>query len=199
MTVKIVKKKTEYKNNDCSENNVIKIDIKDVLQKMFNICIRVIEIEQLAVDDISEKRIKEIAYFSQDKYDEEVLKLERFINLYSLIFGKKYTFLEVLDKILSILNKIKNLSSEFNIILETGNNTDTCKQQNIVQEFNDEDIAILEALVADFGIQDIKDTIARHIDNLKKNENQDDASVSKISSQNEREKNRKETKIYEIL
>ena len=198
MSVKIVKK-TEYKNIECGKNDVIKIDIKDVLQKMFNICIKVIEMEQLAVDDISEKRIKEIAYFSQDKYDEEVLKLERFINLYSLIFGKKYTFLEVLDKILSILNKIKNLSSEFNVALDTNNNINANKQQNIIQEFNDEDIAILEALVADFGIQDIKDTIAKHIDDLKKNENQDNVLVSKIPNQNESEKNKKETKVYEIL
>ena len=96
------------------------------------------------------------------------------MDIFSMVFGKKLSVLEILTKTTAIMQKIQTLAEKFSIELIPQQNN------NEKEEYmTDDDIDMMMQIVEDFGIEKVKEDIKEYNQNLKEQQEQEDKQNAK--------------------
>lgn len=174
MTLKIIHHQEEQSIENKNDNN-LNLDIKESLTKMFILCNKIINLSYTILEQVDFNKLDE------NDFDEKYQKLSKYIDIFTIIVGKKISIIEATSKAMSIIQKIQSLAEKFNICLIKEDEED----KNI-ECLTDDDIDMMVQLVKDFGEKQIRDDA--------KEVNKEIQKQNEIKSQEEK----KQIDIYDI-
>ena len=169
MPIKLIhtKEKIEQKK---SKNN-INFNIEDSFNKTYCICSKIIESCFYLLNNFNLEKILQIN--DNEEINEEYERMIKINQIFSIIFGKKYSIIDAITKATDILNKIQTLSGRLNINL-INENEEKQNEEIIV----DEDIEFLMQAIEDYGREALKNDIRESI----KQTSQDERNVNEEQS-----------------
>jgi len=164
MPVKII----HHQEANVIEKKQTDLNIEECLQNMFNVCEKTINFAYHILDSFDFNEMLDENDMST--LDEKYKKIKKIMEMFSMIFGKKLSVLEILTKTTAIMQKIQGLAEKFNIEIIHQNN-----QGEKEEYMSDEDVDMMMQIVQDFGIEQVKEDIKEYNENLRlKQEKQDE-------------------------
>lgn len=146
MALTIVRK---IKQEKADEHRKIDVNIELMLQKMFYLCNKIIDSGQLIVEKID--FINLFNEEDEEKFEIELAKIQKIINVFTIVFGKKFSVLEAIMKATAMIEKIKKIADNFGVSLIT----DEDKNTERLSYWTDDDIKMFRQMVRDFGFDDM--------------------------------------------
>lgn len=169
MPLKIIHHKED---NNQEQQNTTTLNIEECLQNMFNVCENTINFAYHILDNFDFNAIIDIE--DMEILEEKYKKIKKIMDIFSMVFGKKLSVLEILTKTTAIMQKIQTLAEKFSIELIPQQNN------NEKEEYmTDDDIDMMMQIVEDFGIEKVKEDIKEYNQNLKEQQEQEDMQNSK--------------------
>lgn len=146
MALTIVRK---IKQANTDEHQKIDVNIELMLQKIFYLCNKVIDSGQMIVE-----KIDFINLFNEEdgeRFEYELDRIQKIIDVFAIVFGKKFSVLEAIMKATAMIEKIKKIADNFGVNLITNNDKNTER----LSYWTDDDIKMFRQMVRDFGFDDI--------------------------------------------
>ena len=145
MALTIVRK---IKQGKAEEHKQIDVDVETMLQKMFYLCNKVIDSGQLIVEKID--FINLLNEEDEEKFEQEIARIQKIIDIFAIVFGKKYSVLEAIMKATAMIEKIKKIADNFDVNLFTDDDN-----EEKLSYWTDDDIKMFRQMVRDFGFDDV--------------------------------------------
>ena len=179
MPVKIIHHTEDDNNDNVSQEQKLNLNIENCLQQMFNICQKVVNYSQKLLDNCDIENLLQIID-NNGELELHIERIKQLTDLFSIIFGKKFSIIESLTKTTAIMQKIQVLAEKFGVELIQQQENDN------VETFSEEDIEVLKQLVEDFGIEQIK-------------QDMEDCNKEIMEKQNQQKKDiPKKTEVYDV-
>lgn len=180
MQIKIIKKQDTIENKS-DDNNEISICYGQIIKKTLEMCQKIINLSNNIMNNINIEKtdIEDI------DFDEQYNKISKSMDAFKLIFGKKYTIIEVITKTTTLINNLQKIANQVGINLSNNeeNNQD-------IEMWDEQDVEIMKQIVDDIGTEQLKKDIEECY-NLQHEE--------KIGNDTKNKKDDNTINVYEVM
>ena len=151
MAIKVIKRNAERSTEKSEDSNKFSINYEQLIKQLYTMCKKMIDMSSYVMDNFDLKDANEL---DEASFDDKFNRINKIMTFFLLVFGKKYTIIELIAKSISLINDIQKIADKVGISLVS--DIDNDKNAEI---WCDEDVEIMKQIVDNIGAEQFKKDI----------------------------------------